>query len=204
MFISNCVSSSVKKVQNKLFGRQQTTPTTPLQSDDTSLQDRVDPPTPLTINIPKPQATPTLPVRKNTTDSSPRQDADNTFNQDTEAMPQMRSYRERLAQQLGDKYKGAEKYRLREDDKREKHWKRWGPYLSDRQWVKFWRSHLLVNSFSSYLTFRLLFERTTRPETLFMIISSLLIVPLYLILNLKHSSRLAFIPGRHLYSVLKN
>ena len=24
--------------------------------------------------------------------------------------------------------------RLREDDKREKNWKRWGPYLSERQW----------------------------------------------------------------------
>ena len=24
--------------------------------------------------------------------------------------------------------------RLRQDDKREKNWKRWGPYLSERQW----------------------------------------------------------------------
>ena len=69
------------------------------------------------------QATPTYPARK-TTDSSPRQDAaDNIF---TEAMPQTRPYRERLARQLGDEYKGAEKYRLREDDKREKHWKKIG------------------------------------------------------------------------------
>ena len=125
-------SNSVKKVQDKLFGRKQTPSTIPLQSDDTSIQERVDPPTPLTINIPKPQATPTFPARK-TTDSSPRHDAaDNTF---IEAMPQMRPYRERLARQLGDEYKGAEKFRLREDDKREKHWKRWGPYLSDRQWA---------------------------------------------------------------------
>jgi hypothetical protein len=130
-------SSSVKKMQDKLFGKNQS----PLQSDDPSLQPQADtgadsPTPPLTINIPKPSPTPTYPARK-TTDSSPRQDAaENTFTQATAA--ERRPYRERLAQQLGDKYKGAEKYRLREDDERKKHWKRWGPYLSDRQWV---RSH---------------------------------------------------------------
>ena len=29
---------------------------------------------------------------------------------------------------------GEEKHRLREDERREKNWKRWGPYLSERQW----------------------------------------------------------------------
>lgn len=29
---------------------------------------------------------------------------------------------------------GAEKKRLEEDVKRVKNWKRWGPYLSERQW----------------------------------------------------------------------
>lgn len=106
----------------------------PLQSDDPLVQDKVDFPTPLTINIPNSQTTPVFPARK-TTDSSPRQDAvDDTLIQ-TETMPQTRPYRDRLAQQLGGEYKGAEKYRLRQDDTREKHWKRWGPYLSDRQWV---------------------------------------------------------------------
>src|SRR5678815_6078814 len=28
----------------------------------------------------------------------------------------------------------AEQARLREDERREKNWKRWGPYLSERQW----------------------------------------------------------------------
>src|SRR5947199_9265348 len=28
----------------------------------------------------------------------------------------------------------AENNRLREDDRREKNWKRWGPYLAERQW----------------------------------------------------------------------
>lgn len=142
-------SNSAKTVQDKLFGRKQTSPTVP---DDTSLQNRVDPRSPLTINIPKLPATPTYPARK-TTDSSPKRDAaDNTFNQATEpSMPQTRPYRERLAQQLGDEYKGAEKYRLMEDDKRTKHWKRWGPYLSDRQWVRFWRSHFTIFIAESFI-----------------------------------------------------
>ena len=118
-------SSSVKKMQDKLFGRNQT----PLQSDDASLQPQADNPTPLTINIPKPYST------RKAIDSSPNQDAaENTFTQATGA--ERRPYRERLAEQLGDEYKGAEKHRLREDDERKKHWKRWGPYVSDRQWVR--------------------------------------------------------------------
>jgi uncharacterized protein YciW len=128
-------SSSVKKMQDKLFGRNQT----PLQPDDASesLQPQPDTPTPLTINIPKAQPTPTYPARK-ATDSSPNQDtAENTFTQARGSEAERRPYRERLAEQLGDEYKGAEKYRLREDDERKKHWKRWGPYLSDRQWVRF-------------------------------------------------------------------
>ena len=28
----------------------------------------------------------------------------------------------------------AEELRLAQDDRRERHWKRWGPYLSERQW----------------------------------------------------------------------
>ena len=122
-------SNSVKKMQDKLFGRN----SSPLQSDETSLQPQAT--TPLTINIP----TPPTPVRR-ATGSSPNQDP----NEDTSAQAQKadrRPYRERLEEQLGDYYKGAEKHRLREDDERIKHWKRWGPYLSDRQWVRFERSH---------------------------------------------------------------
>lgn len=44
-------------------------------------------------------------------------------------------YRDRLLRQLGNEYRGAERYRLEADRKKEVHWKKWGPYLSDRQWV---------------------------------------------------------------------
>jgi hypothetical protein len=36
----------------------------------------------------------------------------------------------------GNEYRGAERYRLEADRKKEVHWKKWGPYLSDRQWVR--------------------------------------------------------------------
>lgn len=35
-----------------------------------------------------------------------------------------------------DKWKSVEEMRLEEDERHEKHWKRWGPYLSERQWVR--------------------------------------------------------------------
>lgn len=34
-----------------------------------------------------------------------------------------------------DDWKSIEETRLEEDEKKEKHWKRWGPYVSERQWV---------------------------------------------------------------------
>jgi len=45
-------------------------------------------------------------------------------------------YRDRLLRRIGNAYRGAERYRLEADRKKEVHWKRWGPYLSDRQWVR--------------------------------------------------------------------
>lgn len=94
----------------------------------------------LTVIIPKPKAPPTPPPRKTTSDPTPNAtdkpnepegDDGDGFTRDS--VP----FRERMASKLGGEYKGAERYRLQQDDKREKHWKRWGPYLSDRQWVGF-------------------------------------------------------------------
>lgn len=46
------------------------------------------------------------------------------------------TYRDKLLDRLGPDYEGVEKYRLEQDEARERHWKRWGPYLSERQWVR--------------------------------------------------------------------
>lgn len=101
---------------------------------------------PLKINIPKPgSSAPPNPLPQNkqpaATDASPK------ANQDGD---EVLSYRDRLKKKLGAKYEGVERYRLDQDEKKERHWKRWGPYLSDRQWVGFF--HL---TFARSCVFRL-------------------------------------------------
>ena len=124
------MANAAQRVQERIFGKTNTPKA--LDNDELSpsiSQERIEPP--LSINIPKPhtQTTPTQPPRKNT--DSPKQDREES----DATTPSLQPFRERLAEKLGGEYKGAEKYRLEQDDKREKHWKRWGPYLSDRQWV---------------------------------------------------------------------
>ena len=46
------------------------------------------------------------------------------------------TFRQRLVDRLGSEYRGAERFRLDQDGRKELHWKQWGPYLSDRQWVR--------------------------------------------------------------------
>lgn len=156
-------SSGVKKVQQKIFGTgvdegkdsqgdERPRSTTPQGSSTLvtvgSTGGGQGPG--LTVVIPKPKASPAPPPRKNTSDPSPKvgeryaggeEDADADVDADGEeyAREDVQEagipFRQRLAEKLGVEYKGAERYRLQQDDKREKHWKRWGPYLSDRQWV---------------------------------------------------------------------
>lgn len=50
--------------------------------------------------------------------------------------PPTETYRQRLLKKLGGtKFTSVEEYRLDQDRSRSKHWKRWGPYLSERQWA---------------------------------------------------------------------
>ncbi|KAJ3512632.1 hypothetical protein NLJ89_g3412 [Agrocybe chaxingu] len=133
-------SSTVRKVQEKIFGKSNASqaavnPDSPQAFP--SPPDRVESTTPLKISIPKPQTSPTPPPRK-TTDSSPKAVQGEGADVDADAAaspPPVQPFRERLRQALGNEYKSAERYRLECDDSREKHWKRWGPYLSDRQWA---------------------------------------------------------------------
>ncbi|TFK20946.1 cytoplasmic protein [Coprinopsis marcescibilis] len=137
-------SNSVKKVQERLFGKASggNTPSLDLNKLESGEGER--PPidgipfpssslsqnsqTPLSIQIPKPALPPTPPPRNLNTEASraPRS---------SDASDPPRPFRQRLAEELGGDYKGAEKHRLHQDDTRERHWKRWGPYLSDRQWA---------------------------------------------------------------------
>jgi hypothetical protein len=116
-------SESIKKVQGKLFRGG---------SEDLNIQLPEATPKPgdgLTIDIPKPPSPPDpnpFPKLSKRLSDAPMESSDDTA---------VKSYRSRLSDTLGLEYNGVEKYRLLQDGKRERHWKKWGPYLSDRQWV---------------------------------------------------------------------
>ncbi|KAJ3487448.1 hypothetical protein NLI96_g3527 [Meripilus lineatus] len=78
-------------------------------NDDAPSRSNKDPN--IQINIPKPAAPPVSTDKSNGT------------------------FRQRILEKLGAEYHSAERYRLLQDDDRSKHWKRWGPYLSERQWA---------------------------------------------------------------------
>ncbi|KAF7793777.1 hypothetical protein EIP86_004898 [Pleurotus ostreatoroseus] len=118
--------SRAEKIRGKVFGGADKA----AAADDASAS-RSTPDAPLTITIPKPPPTQPAPPQKNKdkSDSSPGPAAE-TQQRDG------RCFRERLIQRLGEDYEGAERHRLLQDTRKELHWKRWGPYLSDRQWVR--------------------------------------------------------------------
>jgi hypothetical protein len=114
-------SESIKKVQGKLFRGG---------SDDFDIHRPESLPKPgdrLTIDIPKPPSPPDQPPKMSKRLSDPPEGSSNDAT--------IKSYRSRLAEALGIEYNGAEKFRLLQDGERKRHWKKWGPYLSDRQWV---------------------------------------------------------------------
>jgi hypothetical protein len=108
-------SDALKKIQGKIFRGDATPPQQQEEPKDSGLA----------IVIPKPPPSPAPPPKLCT----------NPAQKSSEDVPP-KSYRERLVQQLAGDYRGAERYRLLQDEKRELHWKKWGPYLSDRQWVR--------------------------------------------------------------------
>lgn len=104
------MSSAAKKLQSKLFGNGVDIP---------SIERTGDPN--LTINIPKVVVDPpddkTRPATRTYRDQSSK------------------NYRQLVLDRLGTSYEGVERYRLAQDAAKERHWKRWGPYLAERQWV---------------------------------------------------------------------
>jgi hypothetical protein len=95
------------------------------RSKDPSLKIGIPKPPPMMTNTQAP-----APPKTAKTDASPKQPAPEADPSDG------RSYRERLIDRLGNRYIGVEKFRLQQDEDRERHWKRWGPYVSERQWVR--------------------------------------------------------------------
>ncbi|KIK45088.1 hypothetical protein CY34DRAFT_781856 [Suillus luteus UH-Slu-Lm8-n1] len=113
-------SDSIKTLQQKLFrGAEDTNGIQQTDSRDPGL----------TIQIPKPEVAPLAPKPPPKTSKAASGDSKIQQNGPT------KNYRQRLSESLGVDYHGVEKYRLLQDENRERHWKRWGPYLSDRQWA---------------------------------------------------------------------
>lgn len=113
-------SDSIKTLQQKLFRGAE-------DANGIQQTDSRDPG--LTIQIPKPEVAPL--ALKPPPKTSKAASGDSKIQQNG----QTKNYRQRLSESLGVDYHGVEKYRLLQDENRERHWKRWGPYLSDRQWA---------------------------------------------------------------------
>ncbi|KAI9509176.1 Six-hairpin glycosidase-like protein [Russula earlei] len=115
------MATNVRSIQQKLFRPD------PPGSQNTS--DSQKPDSALTISIPKtvtpPPSVPPKLGKPQEPNPSPTSNGGNA----------PRFYRDRLRQKLGPAYKTVEQYRLDQDGRRERHWKRWGPYVSDRQWA---------------------------------------------------------------------
>lgn len=119
---------SVKNIQAKVFGGQD------LSNGSAATSQPSDGPQ-LSISIPKPpsfKSTPPKPPPQNEQRVPLKHKASNgDIGRKSEG-----TYREHLLKKLGTKYDGVERYRLEQDEEKKKHWKRWGPYLSERQWVR--------------------------------------------------------------------
>lgn len=113
--------SSTKRIQGKLFRGE---------SGDGSGSDPTKPGS-LTIDIP----TNTLQTKSVQPSKVPKPTEGVEIANDAPEGRYTTPYRDRLLRRLGNEYRGAERYRLEADRKKDVHWKKWGPYLSDRQWV---------------------------------------------------------------------
>lgn len=124
--------SSAKNIQAKVFGGGQDS-ANGSQSPAANMSPPSDPPS-LSIQIPKP---PPLHFNNHKAkDSKPQSDEPVPPRKATNGFVRhSSSYRERLLRKLGTRYDGVERHRLEQDERKERHWKRWGPYLSERQWV---------------------------------------------------------------------
>lgn len=125
---------SRNRLQDRLFrGKESAAPG--VETDASGI--RPKDPSPLNISIPRPPvmvpSQAPAPPKASKTEPSPKQPAP----ADPTTIPAAdgRSYRERMIEHLGHRYIGVEKFRLQQDEDRERHWKRWGPYVSERQWV---------------------------------------------------------------------
>ncbi|KAG9089013.1 hypothetical protein FRC07_012421, partial [Ceratobasidium sp. 392] len=111
--------SAAKKIQNRIFSQ---TANNGSESNAQSVADQG-----LTIDIPKPTSAPAPQPLPKTNKPATKGDEE-AEEEDT------RSHRQKILDLLGTSYTSVEHYRLDQDARKERHWKRWGPYLAERQW----------------------------------------------------------------------
>lgn len=78
--------------------------------------------------------TPTEEARQNAEDGEPRTAGASEL--DTPRNRDELTLRDKLMKSMGPRYTSVEEFRLDQVEHYEKHWRRWGPYLSERQWVR--------------------------------------------------------------------
>ncbi|OCH93107.1 hypothetical protein OBBRIDRAFT_750112 [Obba rivulosa] len=117
------MSAQTKKIQGKIFRGE-------MRPGDSATPSRSSSDPALTISIPKPNEQPAPQPRPQLAKSQVPQPS-----KEDGRSQEYTPFRERLSAELRTDYDGVERYRLDQDMKKEMHWKRWGPYLSDRQWA---------------------------------------------------------------------
>ena len=160
--------STAKEIQAKVFRGQGSSP-----SSTRSPTPGVTPPSSespsLSIRIPK---TTPPPSSKDNNGSSKAKIQPRSSLSSTEKSRQSTTFQERLLKKLGTRYDGVERYRLEEDERKDKHWKRWGPYLSERQWASC--LYVSVCVAANNVLLRLPFVKITRGMEMLGLISHML------------------------------
>ncbi|OCB88721.1 hypothetical protein A7U60_g4102 [Sanghuangporus baumii] len=121
--------STAKNIQAKVFGGQDSSPNS-TRSPTPGVTPSESPN--LSIHIPKSTPPPSSKDKDLSSKGKIQPRSSLSF---TEKSRQATTFQERLLKKLGTRYDGVERYRLEEDERKERHWKRWGPYLSERQWA---------------------------------------------------------------------
>ncbi|OWZ77611.1 cytoplasmic protein [Cryptococcus neoformans Tu401-1] len=142
--------STAKKLQNKLFraGQEQSSAGA-AAGDVTPVASGASTPVPeqLKINIPAPPGAQqgdkrekeNLPKRppsqqESAPELTPKDAGSDVDTPEAVAQDKKQTLRDRLVAELGPRFRSVEEYRLQQSDKYQVHWKRWGPYVSERQW----------------------------------------------------------------------
>lgn len=133
-----------------------------------SMPSATDLPAPESIKTSPQAGTPTAEASKNADEAEPRTAGAVSETADTpRTVRDEETLRDKLMRSMGPRYTSVEEFRLDQAEHYEKHWRRWGPYLSERQWVSAHASMFIFTRANLGLVDdRVPFERITRPTVM--------------------------------------